>query len=100
MGGNVNYRVGRNYEYKIMADWRALGYITIRASGSHGAFDVVCLRNGMPVELIQCKVCRSATEANRLLKEFQSNPPLEPSSKYHQIMQVKIKRGGEHRVVV
>lgn len=85
---NPNYERGRRLEYKIQADLRKRGYSTIRASGSHGAFDVVGVKHGRPVELIQAKVISRAGAANGMLEVFKRNPPVVPDRFYHQTLHI------------
>lgn len=51
---NKNYIRGRNIEYKAKKELEAQGYTVIRASGSHGIFDLVA-GNKDEVVWIQCK---------------------------------------------
>lgn len=89
---NANYINGRRFEYETMAYWRERGYQTIRASGSHGAYDIIAFRVDRKPDFIQCKNSAKETTAKKLLKDFQDTTA--PSSFYHQTMMVKIK-GGE-----
>lgn len=89
--GNPNYQAGRREEYATQRKWEEAGYSTIRASGSHGKADVVAFRPDRKPELIQCKVTKTEAEAKRLIKDFKSYTI--PSSYYHQVISVKIKRG-------
>lgn len=72
---NANYNRGRRFEYARKHYWESLGYVCLRTAGSHGCFDLVVLR-GRTVILIQCKVCKTLTEALRLIKAFTAKPPL------------------------
>lgn len=67
---NTNYRRGREFEYKRMKAWKAKKYAVMRTAGSHGKWDVICVRAGCPVLLIQCKLCKTVAEANRLIAKF------------------------------
>ena len=40
---NKIYQKGRRKEYKLKKHYEKLGYICIRASGSHGFADLVCV---------------------------------------------------------
>ena len=55
-GGNpVNkYAKGRKNEYRTMRVLESLGYVCIRAAGSHSPFDIVALSSS-DVVLVQCK---------------------------------------------
>lgn len=88
---NVNYLRGRAFEYEIMKAWVATGHSVMRTAGSHGLFDLVAIRND-GITLIQCKSVRSVAQAERLLRQWSLNPPLTPSSKFHQMMVVKVYR--------
>ena len=52
--GRTNYRNGRAYEYLIRDALEADGYSCIRAAGSKGKADLVCLKLG-EVLLVQVK---------------------------------------------
>lgn len=96
---NPNYVKGRAYEYQVMKDWAKHGYICMRTSGSHGHFDVIAVKPGGAVELIQCKTTETLSTAHRMVEEFHANPPLPPGD-YHQRLSVKIKGGEELGCVV
>lgn len=95
---NKNYKSGRAFEYETQKRWEEKGYATIRASGSHGQFDVVAFRSDRKPEFIQCKVCNDEAEAKRLLKQFISDTI--PSLNYHQTMTIKVKRKGITEVTI
>lgn len=65
---NKGYEAGANFERRVKKHYEKLGYWCIRAAGSHGVADVVCLKRqpawdpiGQPdndwleVILVQCK---------------------------------------------
>lgn len=52
---NANYLKGRQFEYEVMHKLKEGGYECVRASGSHGMFDIVAMKNDK-TRLIQCKV--------------------------------------------
>lgn len=52
--GNRNYIKGRQKEYSVMRMLEATGFNCIRASGSHGIFDVIAFGLGQ-VRMIQVK---------------------------------------------
>lgn len=87
---NRNYIKGRTYEYKLCAELRKAGYAVMRASGSHGAFDLVGVKHGAPVELIQAKVTAKEGVGRKLIEDFKSNPPIIPDRFYHQTMRVYV----------
>lgn len=72
-----------------MRDYKALGFFTIRASGSHGEFDVVCYHHDKKPNFIQCKVVSKESEAYRITNEFLLDE--RPSKFYHQTLRIKIK---------
>lgn len=88
---NKNYQAGRRMEYESVKRWRAKGYDANRSAGSHGHWDVVAVRSGRSVELVQCKVVSDEASAIRLLKKFTEQPPFLPSERYHQVLEVKVK---------
>lgn len=95
MSPNVNYRAGRDFEYKRRKHWQREGYEVIRAAGSHGCFDLIAFRTDAPVLGIQCKRVDKRSHANRMLKAFSSAPPLQPSFHFHQVMEVYVKEDRE-----
>lgn len=86
---NSNYVAGRAFEYETMRTWEARGYMAIRASGSHGAYDIIAFRPDRKPEMVQCKRTSDLATANRLLLSFKADTV--PSRHYHQTMSVKIK---------
>ena len=60
---NRNYIKGRRAEYRIKAELESQGYLTIRANGSHGFFDVVGIHKDTGfVRLIQVKSTKGRVE--------------------------------------
>jgi Holliday junction resolvase len=57
------YTVGRSYEYKIMNEYRNLGYYVIRSAGSHGLFDLVAF-NENEIIFICCRKGRKWKESD------------------------------------
>ena len=97
-----NYTKGRRFEYDRKAYYEDIlkADAVIRAAGSHGVFDLVIFRKGH-VTGVQCKVVDDPAEAKRMLERFRSNPPLTPSSHYHQTLEVKISGSTEvHSVTI
>ena len=81
---NRKYISGRNFEYKIKQELEEDGFTVIRASGSHGVYDLVGFKylprsNRVVVRCIQCKVT-SSNNANGLKKEFVSSVPFDVDS--------------------
>jgi hypothetical protein len=70
-----------------MKHYETLGYRTIRASGSHGEWDVVCYRSWVKPNFIQCKVVDSEAAAKRLIAKFENAP----ERYFHQTLRVKVK---------
>ncbi len=48
------YERGRRFEYRVQADYKKRGWVTIRSAGSHGPCDLIC-GNGGEVNVVQCK---------------------------------------------
>lgn len=53
------YARGRTFEYRVMNHFKELGFFVIRSAGSHGAADLIALKNPHKI-MIQCKVGRWA----------------------------------------
>lgn len=89
---NANYQKGRRFEYERLKHYReVMGHDVIRASGSHGNWDLVAIdAKHAIVTLIQCKVCSEMATAKRLLNQFREHPPLTPMKNIHQRMEVKV----------
>lgn len=91
---NANYTKGRRWEYALKKQWEANGYMVLRTAGSHGPFDLVAIKNGCYIALIQAKVCATEAEAKRLQAAFQSSPPLSQSGHcYEQFICIKVDGG-------
>lgn len=60
----TNYERGRQYEYKTMRFYEAMGYVCTRTAGSHGPWDVVCVSGGSIV-LAQVKFGCDPTSSER-----------------------------------
>jgi hypothetical protein len=91
MSPNKHYVKGRNFEYARMHHYRDEGYTVIRASGSHGPFDLVAIEPNELVILIQCKTCIGEKQAFMLIRKFKHDPPLPPSDHYRQVMEVYVE---------
>jgi Holliday junction resolvase len=87
---NANYARGVRYERQIMAQLKASGYSVVRASGSHGLFDVIAFRSGSPVIAVQCKCSKtlSKAKAEERAKAFVKAPPLSPSIHFSQVISI------------
>lgn len=86
---NKNYVAGAAFERATQKAWERRGYSTIRASGSHGLYDVVAFSCDRKPEMIQCKRCTTEAEAARLMRNFKKVTI--PSLYFHQSMAVKVK---------
>ncbi len=76
-------------EYKARKQLISEGWITIRASGSHGVFDLVAFRDDMPAYGIQVKATTGGmSQVAYLIKKFKASPPLKVSQLYTQAMWV------------
>ena len=98
---NANYKAGRRFEYEQAHYYESLGFAVVRAAGSHGLFDLVCLREHEVPLLVQCKLVERDGRASALLSRFHDNPPFPPTRKFRQAMDVRVKGSKEvHRVEV
>lgn len=87
---NANYRAGRAFEYRRKKFYEAQGFTVLRTAGSHGPFDLVLIAPNVHVTLVQCKKTPSQTIAQLLIRKFATNPPLPPSGKYRQQIDVSV----------
>ena len=96
MSPNTNYLAGRRMEYERKYHYESLGQSVIRASGSHGEWDLVAKdwSRGI-VTHIQCKLVSTEAAATRLLARFREAPPHIPQPNCHQRLEVKIKGSKE-----
>ena len=88
---NRAYQQGVRWERECKKKWEAINYVVIRASGSHGIFDLVCVpeKNRSPIYGVQCKVTKSEQKAKQLTNAFRKRPPL-PVGACIQVLSVKI----------
>lgn len=71
---NSKYISGRNYEYKTMQIMSDKGFTCSRNSGSHGLWDIVCVRFDTVV-LIQVKSTKAKTYREEpSVQEFRDLP--------------------------
>lgn len=84
---NKNYIKGRAFEHKRRKAWERDGYVCARTAGSKSPFDLIAIKPGGPVVLIQCKTTESSSVARKLLADFKATPPL-PVGQYTQCMEV------------
>lgn len=68
---NSNYLAGRRFEYEVMKDLRNSGYKVIRASGSHGEFDIIAYKPKSAL-FIQCKVVETVATRDRMIKAWRA----------------------------
>lgn len=95
---NKNYVAGRRFEWDLMKVMKLKGFKCIRASGSHGEYDIIAYRVDQKPLFVQCKVTKTPKEGERLLKKFKEETV--PSKYYHQQMAVKAGRGMVHLMEV
>lgn len=90
---NKNYLAGRRIEYQRMKHWKSLKHEVLRTTGSHGFADLITVSMQGYVYFIQCKRVQTKAHAERLIKEFKTNPPLghRYAAEYHQIIEVSVK---------
>lgn len=86
---NKQYQSGVRFEREVIKNRQMKGFQTIRASGSHGVYDIVCFMYGRKPEFVQCKVTSKESVAKKILKDFVENT--ESSFYFHQTMSVKVK---------
>lgn len=86
---NKNYLSGVRFERETMKSYEAQGYKCIRASGSHGEYDIVAYRANHKPVLIQCKVVTKKAAVDLMIKRFIEEVPSELH--YHQSLRVKLK---------
>jgi len=97
---NKNYQKGRRFEYQVVKEYEADGWVAMRTAGSHGFADVIAINPAdQTVDFVQCKVTESDSQAARLCNQFKSNPPL-PLGPYRQLMVVKVVRGDRKVVII
>lgn len=65
---NRNYQRGVRWEREIIKDAQSKGFKTIRASGSHGEFDVVCYKD-KEIMFIQAKVKKSTKNKETICEQ-------------------------------
>jgi Holliday junction resolvase len=92
---NLNYNRGRRFEWELKRELEADGFLVTRASGSHGVFDLIALRERggelhLPdIWLIQCKVSKSKKGIAQLIKDFEDTLPFSQST-FTQKLAIKI----------
>ena len=96
---NSNYIKGRSFEYQVKKDFEADGYLVMRASGSHGIFDLACFCQAGSTYLIQCKVTNDKKTINNLKKEFCKVKPFDQSV-YTQALAIKVTGTKEYTLYI
>lgn len=89
---NLNYNRGRRFEWELKRELENDGFMVTRASGSHGTFDLIALREvkgKAEAWLIQCKVTKSKKGIPKLLKDFEDSLPFSQSA-FTQKLAIKI----------
>lgn len=88
--GNPNYIAGVSFERKRKKFWESWEWTVIRASGSHGIYDLCCFpkySDALPMG-IQCKRVKTDKQAERMLAAFVAKPPLPKHEKFLQVLEV------------
>jgi hypothetical protein len=87
---NKHYIAGRAFEYTTKQWWEGKGYTVLRTAGSKGPYDLVAFRLDEQPNFIQCKLCATKSEAQRLERKF----ILETTSSkfFHQVLVTRVKR--------
>lgn len=88
---NRNYQRGVRFERDVMKVLTLKGFKVIRASGSHGEYDVVAYKPEDKPLFVQCKVVAKVVDGERLINSFKESTT--PSKYYHQALYVKAGRG-------
>jgi Holliday junction resolvase len=90
---NRNYTAGRRFEYQVQHEHELKGFLVIRAAGSHGPADLVCLGEGGTTLLVQCKVVTTKAAAERLIHTFKLDKRLRG---HHFMLAVKVKGNSDY----
>ena len=91
----TNYQSGVRFERERKAAYEDLGYTVLRTAGSHGPYDLVCVREGYAVLLIQCKLVKDETTAKRTYRQWVTPLPLDADRHYVQLLEIRIKGNTE-----
>lgn len=92
---NPKYLSGVRFEREVMKEYEGYGFRVLRSAGSHGVYDVVAYHPERRTIFAQCKVVRTKTEGEKLVKAFLASPPERPSKFFDQLILVKVKGKGE-----
>jgi hypothetical protein len=71
-----------------MKKYREAGCKVVRASGSHGEFDIIAWRSGVKPNFIQCKVVGTVGDGGRLAEAWRAR---ESEQWFHQTLVIKLK---------
>jgi len=77
---NVNYQRGRRLEWQVKKDLEADGWHAMRTAGSHGAYDIVAVRDKddlTEVKFIQCKSGGKKLNVTKLSNELWEKSPIQ-----------------------
>ena len=91
---NLNYKAGRRLEWGRRKHWMKRGWVVVRSSGSHGAWDLCGVRledPTHPVMFIQCKVLADKNKAKSLLQKFKAHPPMPASPHWTMTLEIQVK---------
>ena len=93
---NKNYLRGRAVEYKAKQELEAKGYTVIRASGSHGPWDLIAVKEGTrdPVRCIQLKRTKSDRGVKQLKAKFIPQQAIEAYTCYQHELWIWVDRKG------
>lgn len=86
---NKQYQAGRRFEYECIRMWEKRDYKCIRASGSHGLYDIVAFRPDRKPEFIQCKRVADSPQGRRLIEKFREDTI--SAAFFHQTIAVRVK---------
>lgn len=70
--GNKNKRKGTSFEHRVAAYYRSRGFTVLRARGSLGPADIICLKEGERDIYVQCKDIKSNWFSRIEMSDFSS----------------------------
>ena len=74
--------------------YEGMGCACFRTAGSHSVADLIVLHPVSGIKVIQAKLCKSETDAKRMITRFKKKPFLPQSKHYAQFFMVKVPRVG------
>lgn len=90
---NKNYLAGRAFEYKVKARYEEHGYTVLRMAGSHGPYDLIAYRAYAPAVAIQCKRVETVKQAEKLINDWNTDPPMLPyGCPFQQRIEIYVKK--------